>query len=149
MLLWFGSAIVVRCDRGPEGRVDATVERRFLGLLTLQTEVVPDVVEARSLGKWERGSDGRSEYTERLVLVPREGPEWQSSLYTPSIGTRPKAMAPQIQKFILRSFHSTLTWWWMPWIVNLFAVPFVLVSILFVLSIGEIALRVLGFFKAG
>lgn len=147
LLLWFGLAIVVRCDRAPEGRVDVTVERRFLGLLALSTETVPDVVKADVYIVWTRSGGGgkqRHGSTVALELTPRHGPVCRRSRIGPSFGTDPYDMVEQIERFLNEPSERSLTSWWMPWLVNVAAVPFVLIvgGIL-----GEVLLRALGFLK--
>jgi hypothetical protein len=146
-LLWLGLAIVVRCDRVVAGRVDVTVERRFLGLLTLSTESVPDVVRANIRVVWARTSGGGKlgrGSTVRLEITPRFGPVCLRTRFGPSVGTQPDVIAGQIEQFIKEPSGSSLTTWWMPWLVNVGALPFALIlGAIF----GELLLRALGFFK--
>jgi hypothetical protein len=146
-LLWMGLAIVVRCERVHDGRVDVTVERRFLGLITLSRETIPDVTKAEQVlvrartsggGKQSRGS------TAHLALTPRQGPLCKRARIGPSIGTQPHDMAHEIQRFIDDRYETSLTTWWMPWLVNLAALPF---ALLVGALLGESLLRVLGFIK--
>lgn len=134
LLLWLGLAVVVRCERVAEDRVDVTVERRFLGWLTVRSEIIGDVREAhasRLATEANRGlRKGRSRPLQELSLITRERREWLSPQVSPSLGTRPKAMAPQIEQFIEdRSRREPLTLWWMPWLVNVAAVVFLLVPV--------------------
>jgi hypothetical protein len=147
VLLWMGLAIVVRCDRVREGRVDVTVERRFLGLLTLSTESVPDVIKADIevvSGRTSGGGRQTRGSTVKLELTPRNGPVCLRNRFGPSFGTQPDDMARQIEQFIKESSAPSLTTWWMPWLVNVGALPFVLVlgAIL-----GAMLLRALEFLK--
>lgn len=148
LLLWCGMKFELRCDRVAVDRVDAAVKRRFLGLLTLSTESIPDVIKASRVGedKLTGGavSKHRRSVTEKLVLTSRDGTKWNSTLRTPSFGTRTNIMAQQVNEFIKDPSGSSLTTWWMPWLVNVCAIPFVLLS---VFMVGEPLLRALGFFK--
>lgn len=135
-LLWLGLAVVVRCERVAEDRVDVTVERRFLGWLTLRSETIGDVREAHSsrrateANRGLRKRKGLSGPLQELSLLTREGREWLSPQVSPSFGTRPRAMAPQIERFIQdESRREPLTLWWMPWLVNIAAVFFLLVPV--------------------
>ncbi len=148
LLLWFGLVIVVRCERIDDERVDATVQRCFLGVLPLSTETVPDVTKAGIHVERTRGTGGgyqKRGSTVALELTPRHGPVCRRTQFGPSFGARPAVMAGQIEQFIQEPFAPSLTAWWMPWLVNVCAVPFVLLSWAPVI---EILLRALGFFKA-
>jgi len=137
LLLWWGLAIVVRCDRVREQRVDVTVERRLFGWLTVTREVVQDVVRADvSAVRGRRGSA-----TVTLELTPREGPVVRRTRFGPSFGTTASAAARQIQTFITAPSTPFLVTWWMPWLVNAAALPF-----LFIVgaTLGEVLLRALG-----
>jgi hypothetical protein len=127
LLLWWGLAIVVRYERFDDDRVDVTLERRFLGLLSITSETVRDVVEAdlyvvrgRSGGR-QRGS------TVALELTPREGSPSRWTRFGPSFGTQPQVIVDQIRQFIKDPTKPPLTAWWMPWLVNIAALPFVLI----------------------
>ncbi len=146
-LLWLGLAIVVRCDRVREGRVDVTLERRFLGWLTLSTETVPDVVKAGIVAvRPGPGAPARqSGVTVKLELTPRSGPVCLRTRFGPSLGTQPWDVAEQIELLIKDPSRPSFTAWWMPWVVNAGAVPFVLVL---GALLGEVLLRALGLFRA-
>jgi len=147
LILWFGAPALVRCDRGPEGRVDVTVERRVLGLLTIGTETVPDAIHAHSVSGSNFTGGGDSSLPNHVVmLIPRHRPERQASGIA-SPGGRPKAMARQIEEFINGSSDPSLTLWYVRWVLNLCAVPFVFVAGLTLFGLGEGLLRALGYFK--
>ena len=151
VLLWFGLAIVVQCERATDGRVNVTVQRKLLCWLLITSESIPDVTRAQ--GKRVRestrsGGKTRTETTEHLVLISKDGSEWHSPLCTPSLGTRPVAMAEQINTFLADSNTSpTLSSWWMPWLVNLCAIPFILVTLVVFCAVGEVVLRMFGVIK--
>jgi hypothetical protein len=145
LLLWFGLAIVVRCDRVQAGRVDVTIERRFLGLLTVSSETVPDVVEAGTYVIQGSGTGRqRTGSTAALELTSRSGAVSRRTRFGPAFGTRPDLMAEQIMQFVNDPSKSSLTTWWMPWLVNIGALPFVLVVGALV---GAMALRALELLK--
>jgi hypothetical protein len=83
--------------------VDVTVERRLLGWIAIHTESVADVIHSKRVAEDRLTGGGvskhRGSFSDELVLTPRHGPEWHSPLCTPSFGTRPKAMAGQIDEF--------------------------------------------------
>jgi hypothetical protein len=146
LLLWMGLAIVVRAERAGD-RVDVTVQRRFLGLLPLSTETVRDVVKADIYVVWSRGGTGRQGRgaTVALELTRRDNGVVRRTRFGPSFGTQPSEMAEQIAAFIKTpASPAPLTAWWMPWLVNLGALPFVLISGGIV---GEVALRKIGALK--
>jgi hypothetical protein len=147
LLLWFGLAIVVRAERASD-RVDVTIQRRFLGFLPLSTETVRDVVNADVYIVWNRGGTGGRQSrgsTMALELTRRDGGVVRRTRFGPSFGTQPSDMAPLIAGFIKNSERpSPLTAWWMPWLVNLASLPFVLIAGGIV---GEVALRKLGVLK--
>ena len=131
-LLWLGQVIAVTAERVGETQVDVTVERRFLGLLTLGSETIRDVVEAdvyyifartSSGGKTKRGG------TQALRLYPRDGEPVIRRQFGPSIGTLPPDMAPQITAFLAAPTAVPFTSWWMPWLVNIAAIPFILIAV--------------------
>jgi len=65
----------------------------------------------------------------------------QLQRFGPSIGRHPADIAEQVGRFLDRRSDAPLAAWWMPWLVNLAAVPFVL----FVGAvIGEVLLRSMG-----
>jgi hypothetical protein len=148
LLLWMGLAIAVRAERAGD-RVDVTVQRRFLGLLPLSTETVRDVVNADIYIVWNRsgtgGKQGRGA-TVALELTRRDGGFVRRTRFGPSFGTQPSEMAGQIAAFIRTpASASPLTAWWMPWLVNLGSLPFVLI---FGGIVGEVTLRTLGALKS-
>ncbi|RBP47898.1 hypothetical protein DES53_101698 [Roseimicrobium gellanilyticum] len=153
VLLWFGLAIVVQCDRAADGTVYVTVQRKLLRWIPITSESLPDVITAKGefvKSTTQSGVTRRSNTSERLVLISKNGSEWQSPLYTPSLGTRPKTMAAEINAFIQNttaSSPSTFTTWWMPWLVNLASLPFILVSLISLCALGEVLLRWLGYIK--
>jgi hypothetical protein len=144
LLLWMGLAIVVHCERMPDGRVDCTVRRRFMTFATVSSETVADVAKAdlyvgwgrtRSGGKTKRGA------TVALDLVARDGQVYRRSQFGPAIGTTPPAMVEAIDAFIADPAATSFDDWWMPYLVNLAALPFLLVL---VPLYGEVLLRKLG-----
>ena len=148
LLLWMGLAIVVRAERVGD-RVDVTVQRRFLGELPLSTENVHDLVSADVYIVWNRGGSGGKQSrgsTVALELTKRDGGIIRRTRFGPSFGTQPSEMAPLIAEFIQTAERpSPLTAWWMPWLVNLAALPFVLI---FGGITGEVALRKIGVLKS-
>ena len=145
LLLWFGLAIVVRCDRVQEGRVDVTLDRRFLGFLTLSRERVPDVVKAGVYVLQGTGSGRqRSGPTAALELTSRDGTVTRRTRFGPAFGTQPSAMAEQIGQLLDDRSRPSLTTWWMPWLVNIGAVPFVLILGPFLVEMLLQALKFLG-----
>lgn len=146
LLLWFGLAIVVRAER-VGGRVDVTLQRRFLGLLPLSTETARDVVKADIYVASNRGGTGRQSRgsSVALELTRRDGGLVRRTRFGPSVGTQPYDVASEITDFIRRPERSSpLTTWWMPWLVNLGSLPFVLIV---GATVGEVLLRALGFLK--
>ena len=147
LLLWFGLAIVVHVERAVD-RVDVTVQRRFLGVLPLSTETVRDVVNADVYVVWNRSGTGGKQSrgsTMALELTRRDGGIVRRTRFGPSFGTQPSDMAPLIAEFIQKPERaSSFTAWWMPWLVNLGSLPFVLI---FGGIVGEVALRKLGVLK--
>jgi hypothetical protein len=148
LICWTQAPAVVRCERRPEGKVDVTVERRVLGLHTISTETVPDVINAFSVrvaGATKSGQ-GSSFSQNVLKLTPRNGPERRASGVASQL-TRPKAMARQIDAFIKESSDPSLTLWYVPWLLHVLAVPLVFVGLLLLFALGEALLRTLGFLK--
>lgn len=146
-MLWMGMAIVVRCERLHEEQVDVTLERRFLGLITVSREVIPDVTKARVVVVWNRGSGGgkvRRGSIYKLEITPRDGAPRLRTRFGPAFGTHPVDAAEQIEQFIKEPAGKSLTTWWMPSVVNIGAMPFVLI---FGALFGELLLRAFGFFK--
>jgi len=145
-LLWLGLAIVVRSERMQDGRVDVTVQRRFLGFLPVSTATVRDVVNADVYIVSGRSGDGpRSRGgTMALQLTARDGSVWRRTRFGPAFGTQPNDVAARIQELIDDRDKQSFSAWWMPWVVNIGAVPFVLV----VGAIwGSVLLRAFGFLK--
>ena len=145
VLLWLGLAIVVRSERVQEGRVDVTVQRRFLGFLTVSTTTVRDVVNADVYVLSGRGgSRPGSRGTMALQLTARDGAVWRRTRFGPAFGTQPNDVAAEIERLIHDPDKQAFTAWWMPWVVNIGAVPFVFI----VGGIwGSVLLRALGFLK--
>jgi hypothetical protein len=146
LLSWWGAAIAVRCDRVAAGRVDVVAERRLLGVLPAWTERLPGVVKARSI---RRSSGlrraGSARVGPQLALTLRDGREWESMPTAMHIvGTPPGEMAERIQEFIDRSSAASLRLWWIPWLMNGLAVPFLLISALFVAVWVNMLRRALG-----
>jgi hypothetical protein len=149
LIFWFAAPTVVRCDLGPEGRIDVTVERRVLGWHTIFKETVPDVVQAFSVRKagGKRSGWGSSPSQHVLMLRPRQGPDRQVSGISSWFESAPKSMAQQMNEFIRGSSGTSLVRWWVPWLLNILAVPFVFVSLLMLWGLGEGLLRALGLIK--
>ena len=147
LLLWLGQAIVVRAERAGD-RVDVTVQRRLLGLLPLSSETAHDVVSADVYVVWNRSGTGGKQSrgsTLALELTRRDGAFVRRTRFGPSFGTQPVEMAEQISQFIQRPEQSSpLTASWMPWLVNLASLPFVLI---FGAIVGEVVLRKAGVLK--
>jgi hypothetical protein len=133
LLLWSGIAIVVRCDRAPAGapldRVAATVDYRVLGVLTVRRVTLGDVERA----DWYEGG-GRGVSGSGLMLVPREGQTWSSPRVRYAVGTRPKEAAARINAFIAGSPATSLRVWWASWLLNLLAIPFLLLDLVFLVA---------------
>jgi hypothetical protein len=130
-LLWLGQVIAVSAERVGETQIDVTVERRFLGLLTLDSETIRDVADADVYYVFDRTSGGGRKArggTQALRLTPRAGAPVIRSQFGPSIGTLPPDMAPQISAFLAAPTATPFTSWWMPWLVNFAAIPFVLIA---------------------
>ena len=146
VLLWFGAVVAVRCERVGEGRVDVLAERRLLGLVPVWRERLPDVVRARSIqrsGGPRRG--GQARVGQQLKLTLRDGREWESMpTATHVVGTLPGEMAERIQVFLDRPSGPSLHLRWIPWLMNGLAVPFLLVSALFVAVWVNMLRRALG-----
>jgi hypothetical protein len=146
LLSWWGAVVAVRCDRVAVGRVDVVAERRLLGLLPVWTERLPDVVKAHSVrrsGGLRRAGSVR--VGPQLQLTLRDGREWQSMPTAMHIvGTPPAEMAERIQEFIDRSSAPSLRLRWSPWLMNGLAVPFLVISALFVAVWVNMLRRALG-----
>ena len=126
--------------------VDVTVQRRFLGFLPVSTATVRDVVNADVYIVSGRSGDGpRSRGgTMALQLTARDGSVWRWRRFGPAFGTQPNDVAARIQELIDDRDKQSFSAWWMPWVVNIGAVPFVLV----VGAIwGSVLLRAFGFLK--
>ena len=147
LLLWFGLVIVVQSERIEGGRVDVTIQRRFLGLLPVSSETVRDVVTADVYVVSGRSGSGRGSRSSSvaLQLTTRDGAVTRRTRFGPAFGTQPTDLAAQIQQLIDDRAKSSFTAWWVPSIVNIGAVPFVLVVGAFW---GSMLLQALGFFKS-
>jgi hypothetical protein len=145
LLLWFGLTIVVRADR-TDGRVNVTLQRRFLGILPLGGESVNDVVRADVYASTSRAGTGqqKSGTLIALQLTSRSDDQVRWTMSGPSIGTRPPEMARRIGEFLANPEGTTFSAWWMPWLVNLAAIPFLLIA---AAAFGEILLRAVGLIK--
>jgi hypothetical protein len=143
ILLWFGSLIVVRCERVAEGRVDVIVQQRLLGLLPVRTERLADVVRAgveRKPGGPRQGNRG-GPADPQLRLVLRDGRVWYSQPVRYAVGTLPRDMAPRIQEVVDGSSAGTLRFCWLQWIMATLSVPFLLVFLVFVAAGVNMARR--------
>jgi hypothetical protein len=118
-------------------------------LLPISRETVRDVVIAdiyvvsgrtSGSGPRTRGS------TVALQLTSRDGSVSRRTRFGPAFGTQPTVMADQIEQLIKDPARRSFGAWWMPWLVNIGAVPFVLI----VGAIwGSVLLRAFGFLKPG
>ncbi len=144
-LLWMGQTIVATTELVQNERVNVTLERRFLGFIPLSTEIVPDVVNADVYIGWNRTSGGGKQArgsTYALDVTPREGPLVRRTRFGPAYGTHPFEMADQINAFIAAPATKPLVLWWVPLVVNLGAIPFVLVSGVFLGAMLSFALGI-------
>ena len=148
VVFWTQAPAVVQCDRGSDGFVDVTVERRLLGFHTITSEIIPDVINAFSVREAgaKRSGSGTSFSQNVLKLAPREGAQRRVSGVASQLN-RPKTMARQIDAFINGSSEPSLTLWYVPWLLHVLALPFVFVALLLLYALGEGVLRTLGFFK--
>ncbi len=132
ILLWFGAVVAVRCERGADDRVDVTVAHRILGLVDARTEHFPDVVRAVAVqkpGGPRRGGSGRS--GGQLKLTLRDGREWESTPVPRHFaGMGPVEMAERIRAYLEQPRAPALEMRWIPWLMCVLAVPFVLCSAL-------------------
>jgi hypothetical protein len=171
ILLWFGSLIVVRCERvaerrveerletrdgvtarvpqvTQEGRVDVTVQQRILAVLPVRTERLADVVQADveqrrpSPSPSRGGRSGRPDPQLRLVL--RDGTVWTSQPVRYAVGTPPWEMAKPIQEFIERSSAPSLRLWWLQWVLFGLSIPCLAGSLLILAAGVNMARRQLG-----
>ena len=141
LLLWLGLAIVVRVERVEANRVDVTVDRRLLGVFTLSREMLADVVSADIHVVWARTSGGgaqRRGSTVALQLTSRNAGVIRRTRFGPSVGTGPYEMADEVSQFLKNPSSASMASWWMPWLVNVAALPFVLIVGAIV---GEVLLR--------
>lgn len=143
LLLWLGIGIVVRCDRVPPGtdgapptvadarrdRVDVTVDYRVLGLLTVRRVAIVDVERA----DWSEGGS-RGTRSSSLILRPRDGQAWSSPSVRYVVGTPPKEAAARINAFIAGPPIASLGLWWASWLLNVLAVPLLLVVLVFLVA---------------
>lgn len=149
LIFWTQAPAAVRCDRVSRDRVDVTVERRVLGLHTISTEIVPDVINAfgvRVAGRRKSGGGGSSFSKNALMLNPRHGAQRRASGVASQLN-QPKAMARQIDEFINASSERSLTLWYVPWLLHLLALPFVVVALLMLYVLGKGLLLTLGLIK--
>ena len=148
LIFWTQAPAVVLCDRGSERRVNITVERRLLGLRTIHTETVRDVINAfsvRQAGRKKKG--GGSSFSQNvLMFTPRHGSQKRASGIA-TVLTTPKAIARQFDEFIKESSEPSLTVWYVPWLLHLIALPFIFVSLFLLFALGEGLLRTIGFLK--
>ena len=146
LLVWWGAAIAVRCERVDAGRVDVIAERQLLGLVPVARKRLPDVVKAgtirRSGGPRRAGSPRAGP---QLQLRLRDGREWESMPTAMHIvGTPPAEMAERIQEFIDRPSAPPFRGRWIPWLMIGLAVPFLLICGLFVAVWVNMIRRALG-----
>ena len=148
LIFWTQAPTAVRCDRVSRNHVDVTVERRVLGSHAISTEVVPDVINAFGIrvAGGQKSGGGSSFSQNALMLRSRHGTDVRAS-GAASVLPRPKAMARQIDDFINISSERSLTLWFVPWLLHLLALPFVLVALLMLFVLGRGLLLTLGFLK--
>ena len=133
LLVWWGAAIAVRCERVDAGRVDVIAERQLLGLVPVARERLPDVVKAGSIRRHPPRRAGSPRVGPQLQLTLRDGREWVSMPTAMHIvGTEPAEMAKRIQEFIERPSAPPFSLRWVPWLMIGLAVPCLLISGLFV-----------------
>lgn len=151
VLLWFGCQIEIRAEQTSPGRVDVTMQRKLFAFIPLEMEVIQDVVSAspfldtgaaKSNGKARRTTSDR-----HLVLTCRDGSTWVSPACNRTLGSTPKESAFLINERLWKPSTTPLVVWWFPWAVNLAALPFLVVSIVLLVAMGEVLLRALGFFR--
>jgi hypothetical protein len=164
-----GAAVVFQCDRLTErvteeatetrgivtipverviqeGRVDVTVRRKILGLVTWKQETLRDVVDADSSVSTHdvrnsRGSRTSSYEVARVTLHTRDGREWRSPEAAGCCGAEPDEIAEGIENFIRNGKDPILVMRWMPWLGNLVGIPFALISILLLWGLAKTAVR--------
>ena len=145
LLVWWGAAIAVRCERVDAGRVDVIAERHLLALVPMGTERLPDVVKAGTIRRRGQRSGSSTRVGPQLTLKLRDGREWESMpTATHIVGTRPAEMAARIQEFIDRPEAPPVTLGWIPWLMTGLAVPFLLICGLFAAVWVNIIRRALG-----
>ncbi len=150
LVFWYAAPTRVTCEFKTEGRADVTVERRFLGWHTISSETVPAVITADSQhilgGKRSGGGGSHSKYV--VTLISRDGSSKRVSGVESTLEGGAKALAQQIQDFVQGPSKPPLTLWSVRWLLNLLALPFVLVALLMFIGLGESLLRALGILKA-
>lgn len=149
--LFFGASVVVVAERVSESRVDVIVERRLVGLFTVQRQNVEDVTKAARRGESRitgmAGSKHRRSNDQWFELVRRDGTVWQSPLRTPSFGASTAEVVREINAVIESPTLPSIQTGWTPLIVNLGALVLLFVSGLMLMAIGEGLLRALGMIK--
>jgi hypothetical protein len=149
LILWYAAPTRVTGEFRADGRADVTVERRFLGWHTFSSETVPDVVSAhthRVSSKGRSGSGGsKSKYV--VMLVSRDGFSKRVSGVESTLEVGVKSLAQQIHDFVQGSSKPPMNLWSVSWLLNSLALPFVLVSFLMFIGLGESLLRTLGILK--
>jgi hypothetical protein len=153
LVLWLGAPMVVQCNRiaaprdekvlglekddtfaaqesARESRVDVTMHQRLMGVLTLRSETLIDVVGGHSYRRSSRGSPSRGGDTGTVLQLDlRDGRNWESpGAYSP-IGTPPDEMAARIKDFIKDSKAPPLRMWCMSWVAHLAGLPLLLMSL--------------------
>jgi hypothetical protein len=149
LVFWYAAPTRVISEITAHGRADVTIERRLLGWYTISSETVPDVVSAHSthvLGA--RRSGGGGSYSKYVVmLMSRDGTSKRVSGAEATLEGGPKAFAQQIHDYVQGPSRPPLVLWSVRWLLNLLALPFVLVSLLMFIGFGEAMLRLLGILK--
>ena len=137
VLAWSGAVVALRCEHGPDGRVDVTVEHRILGVVPAAPVRLTDVVAAdwfQQTGGLRRAGSAAS--GAQLRLTQRDGRVWESTpAATYIVGTPPAQMADGIREFLAHPADPPIAMRWIPWVMNALAVPFLLFSALFALAI--------------
>lgn len=119
-----------------EGRVDARITRKILGLLPISRIHLAGVTDVDSTSSTSTVTDssGRrtSSYsTGRVDLTTRDGEGWSSEEISHSIGHTADEMEKRIDELLAANDHPPVRLWSMTWLSNIIGVGFTLVSLLF------------------
>ena len=117
-------------ESAPESRVDVTVRKRLLGVLTVKRVTLIDVVAGDSYYRSTRGRRGHGDRATALTLTLRDGGNWESpGAYSP-IGTAPHEMAARINEFIKNTSAPPLRMWCISWLLHLVGLLPLLIGLL-------------------